>query len=71
MRQTKRKMVPMYSAEDFFFGKNDAKPVGLISDSDDFSPVILDRETLFRLKGESGKADEKKKGEIRWALSTT
>ena len=28
----KRKMVPMYSAEDFFSGKKDAKPVGWMSD---------------------------------------
>ena len=50
MRQTKRKMVLMYSAEDFFSGKKDAKPVGLMSNPDDFGSVIVDRGTLFRLK---------------------
>ena len=30
----KRKMVPMYSAADFFSGKKDAKPVGWMSDPD-------------------------------------
>ena len=53
MRQTKRKMVPMYSAEDFFSGKKDAKPVGLISDPDDSGPVLVDRKTLFRLMAEA------------------
>ena len=45
----KRKMVPMYSAEDFFSGKKDAKPVGRMSDPDEPGPVILDRESLEKL----------------------
>ncbi len=60
MRQTKRKMVPMYSAEDFFSRKKDSKPVGLISDPDDFGPVLVDRKTLFRLMAE---ANAKRKAE--------
>lgn len=50
MKQNKREMVPMYSAEDFFSGKKDAKPVGLMSKPDDFGPVLVDRGTLFQLK---------------------
>ena len=45
----KRKMVPMYSAADFFSGKKDAKPVGWMSDSDEPGPVILDRKTWEEL----------------------
>ena len=44
-----REKVPMYSAEDFFSGKKDAKPVGLMSNPDAFGPVVVDRETFFRL----------------------
>ena len=47
----KRKMVPMYSAEDFFSGKKDAKPVGWMSDPDEPGPVILDRESWEKLVG--------------------
>ena len=47
----KRKMVPMFSAADFFSGKKDAKPVGWMSDPDEPGPVILDRETWERLVG--------------------
>ena len=47
----KRKMVPMYSAADFFSGKKDAKPVGWMSDPDEPGPVILDRETWEKLVG--------------------
>ena len=49
----KRKMVPMYSAADFFSGKKDAKPVGWISDPDEIDPVLVDRATLewLLLKG--------------------
>ena len=45
----------MYSAEDFFSGKKDAKPGGWMSNPDDFGPVLVDRETLFRLKAENAK----------------
>lgn len=47
----KRKMVPMYSAEDFFSGKKDAKPVGWMSDPDEPGPVILDRKSWEELVG--------------------
>lgn len=47
----KRKMVPMYSAEDFFSGKKDAKPVGWMSDPDEPGPVILDYESREELVG--------------------
>ena len=45
----KRKMVPMFSAADFFSGKKDAKPVGWMSDPDAPGPVIVDMETLESL----------------------
>ena len=45
----KRKMVPMFSAADFFSGKEDAKPVGWMSDPDAPGPVIVDLETLESL----------------------
>ena len=45
----KRKMVPMFSAADFFSGKKDAKPVGWMSDPDEPGPVIVDRKTLESL----------------------
>ena len=45
----KRKMVPMYAAEDFFSGKKDAKPVGWMSDPDETGPVLVDLATLERL----------------------
>ena len=53
----KRKMVPMYSAEDFFSGKKDKKPVGWMSDPDEIGPVLVDRATLERLllKGKESK----------------
>lgn len=47
----KRKMVPMYSAADFFSGKKDAKPVGWMSDPDEPGPVILDRKSWEKLVG--------------------
>ena len=47
----KRKMVPMYSAADFFSGKKDAKPVGWMSDPDKPGPVILDRKSWEKLEG--------------------
>ena len=45
----KRKMVPMFSAADFFSEKKDAKPVGWMSDPDESGPVIVDRKTLESL----------------------
>ena len=48
----KRKMVPMYSAEDFFSGKKDAKPVGWMSDPDEIGPVLVDRATFERMFAE-------------------
>ncbi len=45
----KRKMVPMFSAADFFSGKEDAKPVGWMSDPDAPGPVIVDLKTLESL----------------------
>ena len=55
MRNSKKKceMVPMYSAKDFFAGKEDAKPVGQMSNPDAIGPMIVDRETLERLTSES------------------
>lgn len=47
-----RKMVPMYSAEDFFSGKKDAKPVGWMSNPDEPGPMVVDLATLERLAGE-------------------
>ena len=47
--EAKRKMVPMFSAADFFSGKEDAKPVGWMSDPDQPGPVIVDRKTLESL----------------------
>ena len=46
-----RKMVPMYSAEDFFTGKKDAKPVGWMSDPDEPGPAILDPKSWEKLTG--------------------
>ena len=36
-------MVPMFSAEDFFAWKKDAKPVGWINNPDKVGPVLVDR----------------------------
>ncbi len=44
-----RKRVPMFSAADFFSGKEDAKSVGWMSDPDQPGPVIVDRKTLESL----------------------
>ena len=41
----KRKRVLMFSAADFFSGKENAKPVGWMSDPDEPGPVIVDRKT--------------------------
>lgn len=41
----KRKMVPMYSAADFFSGKKAPKPVGWMSDPDKPGPIIVDLKT--------------------------
>ena len=54
--EKKRKMVPMYSAEDFFSGKKDAKPVGWMSDPDEPGPVLVDRATLERLLHEGNQS---------------
>ena len=51
--KTKRKMMPMYSAKDYFAGKKDAKPVGQMNNPDAIGPMIVDRETLFRLMAAS------------------
>ncbi len=48
-QKRERKMVPMYSAEDFFSGKKDAKPAGWMSDPDEPGPVVVDLATLERL----------------------
>ena len=48
-KKKKREMVSMYSAKDYFAGKKDAKPVGQMSNPDAIGPMIVDRETLFRL----------------------
>lgn len=53
MKQTKHEKVPMYLADDFFSEKKDAKPVCWMSNPDDFGPVLVDRETFFRLKAEA------------------
>lgn len=45
----KRKRVPMFSAADFFLGKENAKPVGWMSDPDAPGPVVVDRKTLESL----------------------
>lgn len=47
----KREIVPMCSAEDFFAGKKDAKPIGWMSNPDEIGPVLVDRATLERLRG--------------------
>ena len=47
----KREMVPICSAEDFFAGKTDAKPIGWMSNPDEIGPVLVDRATLERLRG--------------------
>ena len=47
----KREMVPMYSAKEYFAGKKDAQPAGLMSNPDAIGPVLVDRETLERLLG--------------------
>ena len=51
--ERKRKTVPMFSAADFFSGKEDAKPVGWMSDPDQPGPVIVDRKTLESLLGDN------------------
>ena len=58
--QKERKMVSMYSAEDFFSGKKDAKPVGWMSDPDEPGPVVVDCATLERLvaEGRRGKGSD-------------
>lgn len=53
----------MYSAEEFFSGKKEAKPVGRMSNPDDFGPVLVDLETLRRLaaKAPRGNKDGRRK----------
>ena len=51
----KRKMVPVYTAEDFFSGKKDAKPVGMMSAPDEIGPVLLARKAWNRLFGDMDK----------------
>ena len=48
----KRDMVSIHSAKDYFAGKKDAQPAGLMSNPDAIGPMIVDRETLFRLMAE-------------------
>ena len=60
----KRKMVPMYSAEDFFSGRQDAKPAGRMSDPDEVGPVIVDLATLERLAAEGQKKVEESDGRM-------
>ena len=55
----KRKMVPLYSAEDFFSEKKDKKPVGWMSDPDEIGPVLVDRATLERLIHEGRNLSDK------------
>lgn len=49
---------PLYSAEDFFAGKKDAKPVGWCSDPDRPGPLMVDFKTLQKLC-EAGKEIKK------------
>ena len=58
----KREMVPMYSAEDFFSAKKDAKPVGWMSNPDEPGPVVVDLATLEGLAaaGRGGNPQGKK-----------
>ena len=48
----KRKRVQMFSAEDFFSGKKNPKPIGWMSDPDKPGPVIVDRKTLESILGD-------------------
>ena len=50
----------MYSAEEFFSRKKDAQPVGWMSNSDEIGPVLVDRETLFRLMADQTAAKQPK-----------
>ena len=56
----KRERLPMYSAKDYFAGKKDAKPVGQMSNPDAIGPMIVDRETLFRLMADQTAARQPK-----------
>ena len=48
-----RKMVPMYSAEDSFAGKKDAKPVGWMSIPDEIDSMFVELATLERMAAKS------------------
>jgi len=43
--------VALYSAEEFFGGKKDMKPVGWCSNPDKPGPMILDRKTFEKICG--------------------
>jgi len=55
--------VALYSAEEFFSGKKDLKPVGWCSNPDKPGPMILDRKTFEKICGvkpaEPGSGDAK------------
>lgn len=53
--KTKREMVPMYTAKDYFAGKKDAKPIGWMSNPGEIGPVLVDRATLERLIGKGSR----------------
>ena len=58
----KRKMIPIFAAEDRLAGNKDAKPIGWMSDPDEIGPVFVDMETLKQLavctdKGEEADSD--------------
>ncbi len=57
--QNKRDMIPMYSAEDFFSGKKDAKPVGWMSNPDKTGPSVLDSATFDQIMAESSGEKER------------
>ena len=54
----KRKMIPIFAAEDRLAGNKDAKPIGWMSDPDEFGPVFVDMETLKRLATGTDKGEE-------------
>ena len=51
-------MIPIFAAEDRLAGNKDAKPIGWMSDPDEFGPVLVDMETLKRLETGTGKGEE-------------
>ena len=54
----KRKMIPIFAAEDRLAGNKDAKPIGWMSDPDEIGPVFVDMETLKRLATGTGEGEE-------------